>query len=63
MPNKAAAPHAIFDFSTDIKKLLCKNCGREFIVTLPIDLSMFIPILKAWEKTHKHCKPRMESGA
>lgn len=61
MPNgkKKKSDHLIWNLETG--KLECRNCGTTQGVSYPIGLTIFIAMMKAFEKAHKHCqKPTNE---
>lgn len=39
-------------------KMVCLNCGGEFVLELPLALGLFIKKMKAFEVLHKDCKEK-----
>jgi hypothetical protein len=40
---------------TGTKKMLCSHCGTTLDIPLPIEISVFIAMSKAFVKSHKDC--------
>jgi hypothetical protein len=49
---------AVLDMSTGA--LRCRACGDSYYVNLPCPLDLVLAMLRAWEKGHRHCRPRPE---
>jgi len=50
--------HMIWNLDTG--NMECLNCGSKQAVAYPIGLSIFVAMIKAFEKIHRHCtKPKI----
>lgn len=58
MSRKKSTDHVV----TGDNSLRCRNCGDEQPVAMPISISVYAAMAKAYEREHRACKPS-EAGA
>lgn len=42
-------------------RIECQRCGTVYIVTLPVEVTVFVAGGKAFIKNHRHCKTKAEA--
>lgn len=43
----------------ELTAMECLHCGAKQTIPIPVYLDIFIAMMKAWEKGHKHCTKKV----
>lgn len=55
---KPSPDHIIFDATGNA--IYCQHCGAKISFTLPIELGLFVALLKGFNKAHRHCEANQQ---